>query len=87
MASYTLTLTATQETALTVILAAANAARSAQNPPLVALTKQEYLQARLTDVANSYLKQISKEDEDKTVEAYRAATLLQQSQVKAALGL
>lgn len=87
MASYNLSLSVEQETALTSILTAVNTTRAAQNPPLVALTKQDYLQARLNDVTNSYLKQVSTEDENKTMEAYRVATLFKQSQVKTTLGL
>jgi ribosome-binding protein aMBF1 (putative translation factor) len=87
MATYTITLTTEQETALAVLIQRTNTARAAQNPPLAAITVNDYIQARATEIASSYATQIRGETEAAVLSAYKLADSIKQSQVKTTLGL
>lgn len=75
MSTYTVTLTDKQEAALQVL---------ASNEKLPA---SEYLQARVSDLTNSYVQQQELETTQKLVDAYKAAGATEQAQVKATLGV
>lgn len=85
--NYTITLTAEQDAALATLLVRTNAARAAQTPPLAAITVAQYIQARATEVAESYRLQLAAEDEAAVLTAFKNATAAKQGQVKTTLGL
>jgi hypothetical protein len=87
MATYTITLTAEQETALAVLIQRTNAVRAAQSPPLANITVDNYIQARATEIASSYAAQIKGETEAAVLSAYKLADAIKQSQIKTTLGL
>lgn len=87
MTTYTVTLTAEQDAALQILIQRTNGARAAQVPPLSAITVMEYVQARATEIASSYAKQIADETQAALLAAYKAAPIATQTQVKTVLGL
>jgi hypothetical protein len=87
MSTYTITLTSEQETALAVLIKRVNTERAAQNPPLAAITVNNYIQARATEIASSYAAQLKGETEAAILAAYKDADAAKQTQIKTALGL
>lgn len=87
MATYTITLTAEQDAALATLITRTNAARAAQKPTLPAITVNEYVQSRATEIASNYAAQIKGEDEAAVLAAYKAATAAKQGSVKTTLGV
>lgn len=87
MSTYIITLTAEQDAALAILIARTNAARAAQNPPLAAITINQYVQARATEIADSYAAQIRGETEIAVREGFKAADTTKQAQIKTILGL
>lgn len=87
MASYSISLTADQESALAVLLQRTNDARAAQTPPQPAITAAQYIQSRATEVAESYRLYLAAEEETAISAAYRAADATKRGQVKTTLGV
>lgn len=87
MSTYTITLTAEQDAALAILIQRTNATRTAQIPPLSAITVMDYIQARATEIANSYTDQIAAETQALVLNAYKTATSTVQDQIKTTLGL
>lgn len=87
MASYTITLTTDQESALAVLIQRVNAERAKLIPPLPAVIAAEYVQARSTEVAESYRLQLAAEEETAVIAAYKTADATKRGQVKATLGV
>jgi hypothetical protein len=87
MSTYTIALTSEQETALAVLINRVNTERAAQNPPLAAITVNNYIQARATEIASSYAAQLKGETEAAILAAYKDADAAKQTQIKTALGL
>lgn len=85
--AYTITLTADQESALAVLIQRTNTDRAAQTPPLPAITAANYIQARATEVAESYRISLAAEEEAVVVAAYKAADAAKRGQVKTTLGI
>lgn len=85
--TYTITLTSDQEAALAVLIQRTNATRAAQNPPLSAITAADYIQARATEIAESYRLSLAAEDEAAVVAAYKTADATKRGQVKTTLGV
>lgn len=85
--TYTITLTAEQDAALATLLTRTNTARAAQTPPLAAITVAQYIQARATEVAESYRLSLAAEGEAAVVTAYKAATAAKQASIKTTLGI
>lgn len=87
MATYTIILSADQEAALSVLIHRTNADRAKQTPPLPAITAADYIQARATEVAESYRLSLAAEDEAAVVAAYKTADTTKRGQVKITLGI
>lgn len=87
MTTYTITLTAEQDTALATLITRTNTARAAQTPPLPAITVNQYVQSRASEIASNYAAQIKGEDEAAVLAAYKAATAAKQSSIKTTLGI
>ena len=84
MATYTLTTTAAQETAISFVVAQENARRAAQNPPLGPITNAQYLKAVTDNAFDSYAKQAADIDISEVATAYKSATPAKQAAAKAA---
>lgn len=84
---YTITLTPDQEATLTVLIERTNASRAAANPPLPAITTAQYIQARATEVAESYRLQLAAEEESAVLAAFKAADAAKKSSIKNTLGI
>lgn len=87
MATYTIILTADQDAALAMLITRTNAERTKQNPPLLAITAADYIQARATEVAESYRLSLAAEDEAAVMAAYKTADATKRGQVKITLGV
>lgn len=85
--TYSITLTADQDAALAVLIQRTNAERAKLIPPLPAVTAAEYVQARSTEVAESYRLQLAAEEESAVVAAYKTADATKRGQVKTTLGV
>lgn len=87
MSTYTITLTAEQDAALATLIQRTNATRAAANPPLPAITTAQYVQSRMSEVAESYRLQLAGEDEAALIAAYKSANATKKSSIKSTLGI
>lgn len=87
MPTYTITLSAEQDAALATLIARTNAERAKQTPPGEIVTAAAYIQARATEVAESYRLSLAAEDEAKMLAAYKVATAAKQASIKTTLGV
>jgi hypothetical protein len=87
MASYTVTTSPTQETALGEIVDAANADRAMRTPPLPALSRQQYLDGVIGSMLDDYIRQRQAVNAQKVADAYTGATPAVKTQVRTLLGV
>jgi len=87
MADYTLTTTTEQESGLTDAVDELNTQRAAQNPPLPAITNQQYVTVRFGGVFDDYVKQMKERTRVSIEKAYGDADAATQTIVKDALGI
>jgi hypothetical protein len=84
MATYTITLTAEQDSALDILIPHLNATLTEGATPY---TKASYIQERAALVADSYVAQVILEEAQKVAEAYKVANATKKSSVKSTLGV
>jgi hypothetical protein len=88
-ADYSISTNAIQEKGLTFIVARENEARAKQNPPLPALSNQEYINLIMQNVFNSYVKQAIQDETNKLdlQNRWQSLTQTQKDQIKTILGI
>lgn len=84
MATYTITLTESQDAALDVLIPRLNATLPEGATPY---TKGSYIQERAAGVADSYVTQVAAEEAQKVADAYKVADAIKKSSVKSELGV
>lgn len=71
MATYTLTTSAAEETALSAVVAKRNQERAALTPPQAPLTNAEYVASLWAGMLQSYTDETERDEDAKLREAYR----------------